>query len=122
MGTHISGSDIQVVTACQVPKCCQSVDFSFGRDDLFFFFLKCLLEISKSKLDFQAPFIALVSVKAKTVLHSILENVHNFGRREQIILVNKSHYLRARFVCPHLHSRLGNGLSLDDKKKIEAHS
>lgn len=88
----------------------------------FFFFLKCLLEISKSKLDFQAPFIALVSVKAKTVLHSILENVHNFGRREQIILVNKSHYLRARFVCPHLHSRLGNGLSLDDKKKIEAHS
>ena len=85
-------------------------------------FLKCLLESSKSKLDFQAPFIAFVSIKAKTVLHSVLENVHHFGRREQIILVNKSRYLRTRFVCPHLHSRLGNGLSLNDKKKTEARS
>ena len=85
-------------------------------------FLKCLSESSEGKLDFQASFIAFVSIEAKTVLHSVLENVHNFGRREQIILVNKSHYLRARFVCPPLHSRLGNGLSLDDKKKTEARS
>ena len=32
---HISGSDIQVVTACQGPTCDQTVDFSFGREDLF---------------------------------------------------------------------------------------
>ena len=79
MVRHIIGSDIQVVTTRQGPQMLSICGlFLWERWP----FLKCLLESSESKLDFLAPFIVFVSVRAKAILHSVIENVCNFGGRE----------------------------------------
>lgn len=99
MVTHIGAGDIQAITACRGPHML-SVDFC-GRDDSF---QKCLLESSENKFDFLTPFIFFVSKSAKAILHSALENVHNFGKKGSRKHWSKNPVIREQDWCPLIYT------------------